>query len=221
MARTEAVVEDKMLVRDLRRYVMAQIPIRRKENMLVRQFPDDLDGIRRRDADIGHSLDSSRRIDIADDGQVVILSPDLFNRLYVSHMSHRAAGRRIGHEDLLFRVEHLGTFPHKVDTGKDDDLGIRFNRLLGQAKRITDKICIFLNFIRYIIVSKDNSLLLFFQSSNLIFDIHQTPSFQGRGCPIKTPSCDNLFYLKYITAHHPLWDRPFFCLPYYTVSVKI
>ena len=84
MARTEAVVEDKMLVRDLRRHVMSQIPVRRKENMLVRQLPDNLDGIRRSDADIGHGLDGSRRIDVADDGQIIILGTDFFNRLYVA-----------------------------------------------------------------------------------------------------------------------------------------
>lgn len=139
MARTEAVVEDKMLVRDLRRHVMSQIPVRRKENMLVRQLPDNLDGIRRSDADIGHGLDGSRRIDVADDGQIIILGTDFFNRLYVGHMGHRTAGRRIRHEDLLFRVEHLGTFPHKIDTGKDDDLGIRFNSLLARPKESPTK----------------------------------------------------------------------------------
>ena len=58
--------------------------------------------------------------------------------------------------------------------------------IIGQTKRIADKIGIFLHFIRNIIMSKDNRLLLFLQRCNLIFDIHKTSSFQGKGCPTKT-----------------------------------
>ena len=175
-----------MLIRDLCRNVVTQILVGRKENMLIRQLPDDLDGIGRSNTYIGYGLDSCRRVDIADDSQVIILGTDLFNRLHIGHMGHGAAGRRIRHEDFLLRVQHLGTFAHEIDTGKDNDLGIRFNRLLGQTKRIADKIGIFLHFIRNIIMSKDNRLLLFLQRCNLIFDIHKTSSFQGKGCPTKT-----------------------------------
>ena len=73
VARAETVVEDKMLIRDLCRNVVTQILVGRKENMLIRQLPDDLDGIRRSNTYIGYGLDSCRRVDVADDGQVIIL----------------------------------------------------------------------------------------------------------------------------------------------------
>ena len=101
-------------------------------------------------------------------------------------MGHGTGRRPIGHEDFLFGIEHLGALTHKIDAGKDDDFSIRFNSLFGQAKRVADVVSIGLYLIGHVIVSEDNGLFFFFQGSDLIFNIHRFPSFQGNGTALWT-----------------------------------
>ena len=97
---------------------MAQVLIGRKEDVLLGQLLHDLDGIGRRDADVGRRLDRCRRIDVTDDGQIVVLGAGLFDRRRVGHVGHRTGRRRIGHEDLLLRIEHLALSPIKSTPAK-------------------------------------------------------------------------------------------------------
>ena len=181
---TEALIDDKMLIRHLSRNVMAQVLIGRKEDVLLGQLLHDLDGIGRRDADVGRRLDRCRRIDVTDDGQIVVLGAGLFDRRRVGHVGHRTGRRRIGHEDLLLRIEHLGALNHKIDASKDDDFGIRFDSLLGQTKRIADEVSIGLDLIGHIIMSEDNGLFSFFKaaiSSSIYTGFHP---FRETGPPV-------------------------------------
>ena len=163
MTRAVAVVEDDVLLGHLLGYEAAQVLIRDEQDMLLRQLGHDLDGVGAGDAHITPALDLDRRVDVADDSQVVtVLGARRVDRLALDHVRHGAVRTRLGQQHGLGGVEQLGALAHKLHAAQHDGLLRQAFGKLCQVKAVADVIGNGLDLGRHIVVRQDHRVTLGF-----------------------------------------------------------
>ncbi len=107
-------------------------------------------------------LDGRRRIDVGDRHDpgrphLLELLPTHLELVGRSHVGHRAAGGKVGQDDLLVgAAEHVSTLRHEVDTTEDDVLRIALRRgLLRQLERVAREVGELDDLVALVVVPQD------------------------------------------------------------------
>ena len=129
---------------------------------------NDLDGVRRRAADVGLCLDLGRCVDVRDHGGAGMLGLPAAKLLGRDAVRQRAAGGGIGQEDGPVRGQDLRRLGHECDAGEDDDRGVARRRQPGERQRVADVVSGCLDLWRRVVVRKDHRRPTVAQAMDLV-----------------------------------------------------
>ena len=111
----------------------AEVLIRHEENVAIGwRGLHDLLRVAARANDVALRLHSSAAVDVGDNVIVLVhsLPQESRERLWRAGFRERATGIQIGQNDALGRVNNLCRLGHEMDAAKENDIGIRFRRLV-------------------------------------------------------------------------------------------
>ncbi len=97
---------------------------------------DDPAGVARGAADVGFGFDLGGGVHIGDDRAAGIFLAQQADIGAGDGCGERAAGARVGDQDLAVGIEQLGGLGHEMHAGHDDDIGLAFGGFAGQQQTV-------------------------------------------------------------------------------------
>ncbi len=139
-----------------------------------RRGPHDLVRVAARANHIGERFHSRTAIDVSD--HVIILVSVILQKgrqfLRRTRFRQRTSRLQVGQNDALRRIDDLGRLGHEMNAAKQNDVRIRFRRLITQAQRVADKIGHVLEFRDLVVVGQDNCVSLALQLPQIFREIN-------------------------------------------------
>ena len=120
----------------------------------------DVDGVRRRAADVGLRLHRRRGVDVADDdgtGMLGLPRPQLVGG---DRVGEAAPGALVGDQHGLVVAEDLGRLGHEVDAAEHDRRRLGCGGDAGQAERVADVVGDVLDLGQLVVVGEDHGVAL-------------------------------------------------------------
>lgn len=124
-------------------------------------------GVGRSADDVAERLDGRRAVDVGYDDVIRILRFECGERIGRTAIGQRAAGVQIRNDNFLVGVENFGRLGHKMDPGKDDQIGVGFGRLARQSQRVADVIGQVLDDRFLVVVRQDDGVFFLPESVDL------------------------------------------------------
>ena len=121
---------------------------------------DDVDGVRRRAADVGLGLHRRRRVDVADDDGAGVLGLPRPQLLGGDRLGQAAPGPLVGDQDRLVVGEDLRRLGHEVDAAEDDRRRLDVGRDPRQPERVADVVGDLLDLRQLVVVGQDHGVAL-------------------------------------------------------------
>ena len=152
------------LVRDVR----AEVLVGHEQDLAVLREPrHDLFGVAGGDADVALGLHLGGGVHVADGGGAGVLRLELAELRARDHVRHRAAGRGVGDEHGLARVEDGGRLGHEVDAAEHDHVRLHRGGLARELERVAREVCDVLHLVALVVVGEDDGVAGLFQLRDL------------------------------------------------------
>ncbi len=157
----------------LRIDIISQIAVGTKNYFLIlRQRIDHLHGIAGSDDNIGESLDGSRSVDVRDHSVTRMILYEFFKFGSRATVGKRASGIEVRHQHLLLRTKNLDSLAHEMHSAHHDYGIVETFCDPGKSEGVAYKISHLLDFTHRVVMGEDDSVLLFFESENLFFQVN-------------------------------------------------
>ena len=129
---------------------------------------DDLDGVRRRAADVGLGLHRGGRVDVADDDGAGVLGLPRPQLVGGDRLGEAAAGPLVGDQHRLVVAQDLRRLGHEVDAAEHDRRRLGLGRDPGQPERVADVVGDVLDLRQLVVVGQDHGVALGGQRTHLL-----------------------------------------------------
>ena len=117
---------------------------------------DDLDGVRRRAADVGLGLHRGRRVDVADDDRARVLGLPGPQLVGGDRLGEAAPGARVGDQHRLVVAEDLRRLGHEVHAAEHDRRRVDLAAMRDSAERVADVVGDVLDLGQLVVVGEDH-----------------------------------------------------------------
>ena len=121
---------------------------------------DDVDGVRRRAADVGLGLHRGRGVDVRHDDGTGVLGLPLAQLVGGDGVGERAAGVGVGDQHRAVRREQLGRLGHEVDAAQHDRRRSARRGQPGQLQRVAHVVSDLLDLRHLVVVGQDQRVPL-------------------------------------------------------------
>ena len=154
---------------------------------------DDVDGVRRRAADVGLGLHRRGRVDVADDDGAGVLGLPRPQLLGGDRLGQAAPGAFVGDQHRLVVAEDLGRLGHEVDAAEHDRRRLGLRRDPGQAERVADVVGDVLDLGELVVVGEDHGIALPGELADLLSPVRRQPLADHRpGLPEDLARCGHV-----------------------------
>ncbi len=151
-------------------YIIAEIPVRTENNLLIlRKRLHDLSGVRRSHQHVAQSLHLRRSIDIAHHRMAGMLTDETTEITGRATVGKRTSGTLVRQQHRLVRTEYLHGLTHEVHTAHHHHRLRQLRADLGQRQRIAYMVGHILNLRTRIIMGQNHRLFLLLQFFDFCF----------------------------------------------------
>ena len=113
---------------------------------------------------------SMRGVDVADDGVIGIIAPELAHRLDRAAIHQAATGAAVGDHDHAVGIERLGGFGHEPHAAKGDHVAFEITGLARQLQAVADDVGQLLDLGFLVVMRQQDGVAALFQFQDLFGD---------------------------------------------------